>query len=172
MEIGLIRHFAVKKDFLKGRVTQTQAINWLREYDTCTALAVVPVDLVHHWDVCYSSQLPRAISTAEAIYGKGFTPLEALNEPSAEKIFRKDFRLPFLLWALIIRVAILTNHKSQPNRKKVLEQRIADALDVILAGGQQHILIVSHAFVMEIISKLPIKKGRPDNAVLYRFTRR
>lgn len=176
MKIGLLRHFAVKKNFLKGSVKQSEVLKWFTEYDASTDLEEFPVELKGDWEICYCSMLPRAITTAKAIYGDKLSPVAGFNEPSVDGMFKRDLKLPFLLWAMLIRFAILSNHKSQSDRKEVLQQRIETALKPILEGTHQHVLIVSHAFVMSILSKILLKKGfsgkklgRPEHAVLYVF---
>jgi len=178
MKIGLIRHYAVRKPFLKGLVRQSEVLRWFEEYDQSEDLEITPFTLAKGWDRCYSSQLPRAILTANKIYGDGFQQNESFNEPAISPIFKRDFRLPFIIWGLIFRTAIMGNHNSQSARKEILEKRVALELDKILTGTDEDILIVSHALIMGVIAKrlseigfTGPKLGRPKHANLYTFER-
>ena len=137
MKIGLIRHFRVNKPFLKGIVSQSETLIWLKEYEASSSLIITPTKVKGHWEICYSSCLTRAVITAKKVYGNEITCQPAFNEPSGEKIFRKNIRLPFLLWATLIRFAIVTNHKSQSNGKRILTERIEAAIDMILSGSHE-----------------------------------
>lgn len=163
---------------MKGIVKQSQVIKWFQEYDTSTELNIFDVELCDDWEKCYSSQLPRAVLTAEKIYGANFHSSSGFNEPSISPIFAYDIRLPFLLWGLLFRIAILFNHKTQLHKKDVLERRIMIEVEKILSNNEKKVLIISHAFIMNMISKLLIKKGfkgekigHPEHAKLYVFER-
>lgn len=178
MKIGLIRHYAVQKPFPKGLVRQSEVLRWFEEYDQSADLKTTTINLENDWDRCYSSQLPRAVLTAKSIYQDGFQQSESFNEPNISPIFKKDFRLPFLIWGLIFRTAIMGNHKSQSARREILEHRVAKELDTILSSTEDNILIVSHALIMGIIAKRISelgfsgpRLGRPKHATLYTFER-
>ncbi len=174
MKIGLVRHFPVKKEFLKGRVKQSEVIQWFHEYD---AAPVQSIEFLNkkEWKKCYCSQLPRATETARAIYTGEINTLEALNEPFPSPIFKADVKLPFLLWALIVRLAILHNHSSQVHRKEILQVRLQAFLNQII-NENDDALVVSHALTMEIMSARLLKEGfegerisRPEHGRLYVF---
>ena len=159
MKIGLVRHYAVKQPFLKGLAKQSEVLDWFKEYDNSRDLDIVPVEITGDWEVCYSSMLPRAIITAEILYNNNIKKIKAFNEPGISPIFTKNVCLPFLIWGMLFRTAILTNHKSQLENKKVLEQRVQIELDRILTNGNKKILIVSHAIIMGIIASYLFKQN-------------
>jgi len=178
MKIGLVRHFPVDQLFLKGFVKQSQVLQWFEGYNKA-AVRPMEVALDSTWQVCYSSQLPRAKETASAIFEGDIICTELLNEPFPDPVFRRDIKLPFLLWALLIRLAILSNHATQSQRKEVIESRVRKLLPELLRHGDANVLIVSHAFVIEILSDLLLKEGftgrrirRPKHGLLYTFERR
>jgi broad specificity phosphatase PhoE len=173
MRIGLIRHFPVKKEFLKGRVKQSEVLHWFSEYNRALG---EPMDVTddYTWQKCYSSQLPRARQTAVAIYDGPIKYTDLLNEPVPFPLFKRDIKLPFLLWATVMRGAILLNHRSQHHRRAVIEQRAVRLLEEIINEEEKEVLIVSHAFVMEVLSRSLLSLGfrgkklsRPQNGVLY-----
>lgn len=178
MKIGLIRHFPVNHSFLKGFVSQAEVIQWFHAYNTAE-IHKLDLTVDKSWDLCYSSELLRAKRTAEAIYQGDVICSELLNEPFPDWIFKKDFRLPFVLWGMLIRFAILWNHSSQSQRKEIIEARIQKLLREILSLPDKNVLIVSHVFAMEIMSALLIREGfkgpelnRPANGVLYMYERK
>ena len=171
-----MRHYAVKKPFLKGWVRQSQVMVWFEEYDRSTELELFETDDQHHWEKCYSSMLPRAVLTAKNIRGESFEARAALNEPHLSPIFSTDVCLPFLVWAMLFRTAILCNHKGQSARKEILVQRMSQELENILSSEKGSVLIVSHALIMGIMSSILIKKGfsgrklgRTEHAKVYIF---
>jgi hypothetical protein len=177
MKIGLLRHFPVDHLFLKGFVKQSQVLQWFEKYNEA-AVRHMEVEFDTTWQVCYSSLLPRARQTAASIFQGDVICTELLNEPSPDPLFKRDVSLPFLLWALLIRLAILSNHASQSQRKEVIESRVRKLIPELLCHGDANVLIVSHAFVIEILSDLLLKEGfsgrrinRPKHGLLYTFER-
>lgn len=177
MRVGLIRHFPVDHLFLRGWVKQSRVLQWFREYNEA-AVQGMHVEVGASWHVCYSSQLQRAKKTAEAVYAGEVIYTNLLNEPFPDPVFRSDIKMPFMLWALLIRCAILWNHGTQSHRKEVLEARIRELMPDILRHADDNVLIVSHAFTMEILSRFLLQEGfsgrklrRPENGVLYLFER-
>lgn len=177
MKIGLIRHFEVNQSFLKGMVSQSEVLNWFHLYNNAT-INTLPIKLEDNWDVCYSSQLLRARQTAEHLFSKDIVFSEFLNEPFPNPIFKKDYRMPFKLWALMIRLAIICNHSSQTHKKEVLEVRIKKFLAEITSKEDQNILVISHAFIMEILSRQLLKAGfrgkklnMPHYGILYLYSK-
>jgi broad specificity phosphatase PhoE len=178
MKIGLVRHFEVllKKPPRKKFLTQSEILEWLEEYDRAeiekarTSLKNVP------WQRCYSSDLPRAITTAKEIYKGEIVATEALRELRLNPIFKADVKLPYLIWPLIIRIAWLVNHKSQITYKLESFKRIKNFIDEILSLRLENILIVSHGVIMYYLRKELKKRGFrgpkfsiPVNGELYIF---
>ena len=112
MKIGLIRHFPVSQVFLKGLVSQSQVLQWFAEYNAA-AVHQLPVKVGGDWQRCFSSQLAGARQTAAAIYPGEVICSELLNEPFPDPVFKRDVKLPFLAWALLLRAALVYNHGTQ-----------------------------------------------------------
>ena len=177
MRIGLIRHLPVNYPFLNGLVSQSEMLKWFEEYN---AAPVIEKNLqsVGSWNLCYSSELSRAKTTAAFCFKGDIVYSPFLNEPFPSPLFKRDIRLPFILWALVIRLAILFNHSSQLLGKSIVEERIKGLLKDILINKDSNVLIISHAFIMESMSKLLIKEGfrgkhlnMPQHGVLYLYTK-
>ncbi|MGD6831289.1 histidine phosphatase family protein [Sutcliffiella halmapala] len=158
MKIGLIRHFKVTRGYPDNRVTAEELLKWVEEYDA-SEVEENDLDLKNiDWKRCYSSDLPRAVKTAEKAFKGDISFLKELREITVAPIFPPNRRLPLKLHLLSIRMAWLFNHKSQPVSKRELQKRISDTLDKILFS-KENTLIVSHGGVMMLLRKELLRRG-------------
>lgn len=173
MRIGLVRHFKVKIELPdKAFITRDELSTWLNEYDKAD-IEYGQVDLCGvSWKRCYSSDLPRALKTAENIYDGEITTLQGLREFNPMLLFSRNYKLPFLLWAVLPRIKQLVSNRCTANYKK----QIASCLDEILSKSDEDVLIVSHGFTMIFLKKELKKRGfrgvdfkHPANGKLYIF---
>ncbi|BAB04455.1 histidine phosphatase family protein [Halalkalibacterium halodurans] len=177
MKIGLLRHFKVTRGYPNRLVTSDELMKWVEEYDA-SEVEANEVDLRGiEWEKCYSSDLPRAIQTAEAVYDGEIERMEALREIRLAPLFRMNVRLPLFVHLLFIRGAWLFNHKSQPEARQEVIVRIRSTLDEIVKE-EKDVLIVSHGGVMMFMRKELMRRGfrpqgaafkRPENGKLYVF---
>lgn len=177
MRIGLVRHFPVRQEFMKGFVTQSEVFEWFERYNRAE-IEIIQSNIDGCWAKCYTSEMPRAIKTAEHIYGGEIIKSGLLNEPMPNAPFKKNIKMPFLLWALVIRVCIMRNHKSQQQCKSVLQERIREFV-LSLTHENEDLLVVSHAFTMEIMSEMLLQNGytgkklrQPKHGELFVFERK
>ena len=64
MRIGLLRHFKVKCPH-KKMMTSAEFREWSEKYEVSKVI-VKPVEMDGiEWDICYVSNMPRAITTAK-----------------------------------------------------------------------------------------------------------
>ena len=175
MKIGLIRHFEVDQPFLKGMVSQSEVLQWFYAYDRAP---VIPSDIriQEDWDICYSSTMARARETALKLVEKEILYSDLLREPFPDPVFKRELRLPFLLWGIILRSAILGNHSSQQEGRNYITKRLQEFLESLQEHQGQNILIVSHSFTIRLLSELLLREGfkgrrlrNPRNGVLYTF---
>jgi broad specificity phosphatase PhoE len=180
VKVGLVRHFRVRISLPRTTLgTQADLMRWFDKFDAAEVeegtvdLAGIP------WDRCYSSDLPRAVKTAESIYPGEIVQLETLREVRPYPVStRRDFRLPLGLWSGLARLAFAVSHPSQLESKADFEKRIKSACDRILSGGEENILVVSHGMVMiqmrrELLSRgfRGSRFGIPAHGTLYIFER-
>lgn len=161
MKVGLVRHFKVSKGLPnKMMINPDELTQWFQEYDL-SGVEDGKTDLRDiHWNRCYSSDMPRAVKTAEAIYTGKIVKMQELREiqyPYFKLISKR--KLPFLLWAFLAKAAWKINHKSFPERKYHVRKRIAAALDQILLPSKDNVLIVSHAALMMEMRKELLRRG-------------
>ncbi len=65
------------------------------------------------------------------------------------------FRLPFIIWGLIVRIKSFSSN-NDTNRFK---NKLINLIDRVIADNKSDVLIVSHWFVMRVIQKELIKRG-------------
>lgn len=161
MKIGLVRHFKVLKDypFIFKNVSQSQVIQWFNEYDQ----AEIEESVTHlggiNWNVCYASDLKRAVVTANAIFNGKIIEKADLREFKLCPIFKRNVKLPFIFWPLIIRLAWYLNHKSQITYKIESLKKVKAFVDELLASHWDNVLVVSHAALMMYLRKELVKCG-------------
>ncbi|SFA89544.1 MULTISPECIES: histidine phosphatase family protein [unclassified Bacillus (in: firmicutes)] len=174
MRVGLLRHFEVKRGYPSGLVTSEELMNWVKEYDESEVMEK-EIDLCNiEWMKCYSSDLPRASTTARKAFNGEIVYINELRELSLSPILRFNIKLPLTIHLILIRLAWFFNHSSQPVSKKEVIQKINDILDRIIGDEKEDVLIVGHGGVMIFMRKELIKRGfvgpkfnRPENAKLY-----
>lgn len=174
MKIGLVRHFKVNMKPGEGVLTPAEFEKVMNNYDSAD---VTPNNLKINnadWDICYSSSLPRALKTAQTIYGGEIITTDLLREVPILPFTKRNFVLPAFIWHTAARIAWFKNKPSQPEGKLQTEERINKFLETINFSNYQRILIVSHGFFMSSLFRELITRGfhgnmdvRPRNGKLY-----
>ena len=175
MKIGLIRHFKVNNLPAKF-MNSKDFIDWVDLYDNADVI-LNEIDIkTLEWNKCYTSDLPRAIKTVEAIFKGEIIKTSELREVPLYPIFNTNFKLPHILWSICGRIAWLFSHKSQSEGKAQTEKRVKAFLDSIDDNEDINILIVSHGFLMNTFQKELTIRGfqgnrikSARNGVLYMF---
>lgn len=177
MKIGLVRHFKVKNAVPeKTWVTPAELSKWFEDYNL-SDIENGETDLQGmEWDKCYTSDLSRAENTARAIFQGKIIKTEKLREVKAYPVIQANIKLPYQLWAVLVRLAWLVNHPSQKDSVKAVKERINLFLDEIFAEGKEQVLIVCHGALMIFMRKELLKRGfkgpkinHPKNGMLYLF---
>jgi broad specificity phosphatase PhoE len=177
MKIGMVRHFKVKRGYPTEKwITPSEFDQWLREYEE-SDVEETDVDLGGiKWNTCYSSTVRRAEYTAGKIYRGDLIRTDDLREIPVYPFFKRDIKIPMILYPLCIRTAWFFNHKSQLERRTDVEMRVSKIVDRILEENKENALIVSHGGLMMFMRKELIRRGfkgprlgRPENAKLYLF---
>ncbi|HBW35438.1 histidine phosphatase family protein [Desulfosporosinus sp. BICA1-9] len=151
MRIGLVRHFEVIHSSQKV-VTSGEFKEWVRQYDIAD-VRQIPVDLCYNnWDLCFSSDLQRALQTAQNISKCKIVTTDLLREVPISPILDTNLRLPVPLWLSLGRMAWLFSHHSQPEKRIQTGKRINDFLTQIMSLRESNILLVTHGFLMFIIT--------------------
>lgn len=177
MNIGLIRHFKVDCDKVLF-MTSDEFKALVRKYDEDDIIEN-DIDLGNiKWNKCFSSDLHRAVKTAESIFKEEITKTNLLREVPISPIFKSNVKLPYIFWAISGRCAWFFYHKSQKESRKDTEKRIDEFLSDIDLDSNENILIVCHGFFMNTLQKKLKDRGfkgkvikRPKNGTLYLYTK-
>lgn len=175
MKIGLVRHLEVIQSSRK-LVTSAKFKEWVREYDIAD-VQQSPVDLgENNWDLCFSSDLPRALLTAQRIANCKILTTDCLREVPISPILNTNLRLPVSLWLGLGRMGWLLSHHSQPESRIQTTKRINDFLSQILSLKESNVLLVTHGFLMRLIRKELLNNGfrgerfvKARNGMIYLF---
>ncbi|MCP8967553.1 histidine phosphatase family protein [Ectobacillus ponti] len=178
MKVGLMRHFRVCHETLgKRSVAQDELFQWIAAYDAAAVEMNWPAGSMN-WQQCFTSDMPRALATAEAFCQGEIIATGLLREIPVYPLFRQNRRLPGWLWLPLLRLAWLFGHPSQREGKQEVESRLELVLESIVQSGEDT-LIVSHGALMVVMQRLLRKRGfhgpklrRPGNGELYIFERK
>lgn len=175
MRIGLLRHFKVDCPH-KRLMTSKEFRDWSEKYEHSRILKKHVEMYGIQWDICYASDIPRAVATAQEVYSGNIILDKLLREVDNAPFLHTDrIRLPFFLWHVCGRFAWLFKSKSQPETIEGTRRRIREFLASI-DWSQENILIVCHGFMMFNLCLELFKLGfhgtklrRVRNGVLYQY---
>jgi broad specificity phosphatase PhoE len=178
VRIGLMRHFPVEEPLPTGWRTAAELHEWRQRYDSA---GVTPglIDVGGTaWQKCFSSDLKRAYTTAQAAHAGEITQTPLLREIEVHPFRTGQLSLPVWVWRWMVRMAWLTSHESQRTARDDFRQRVQAVADM-LDAEQSDTLVVSHAGMMMYLRRELIRRGFDgpkfgvaDNARLYVFERR
>lgn len=158
MRIGLIRHFEVLHPLPKEWVSAGQLEAWQQNYDQAeirkAAFHTADVD----WKQCLSSDLPRARSTARAVFAGDIQETELLRELTFSAFKTGNLRLPVSVWKVLVRLAWMTGHASQRTSRDEFLSRVQKMSD-LLCTFREDTLVVAHAGMMLYLSRELCRRG-------------
>ncbi|MGC3957085.1 MAG: histidine phosphatase family protein [Verrucomicrobiota bacterium] len=158
MRLGLVRHFPVTEPWPRGWVTADELQRWRVRYDAAAPI-IGPIDVsAVKWQRCLSSDLKRALVTAQTAYAGTITPTPLLREADVPALPTGRLRLPVWGWRLLLRFTWFTGHKSQRAARDAFHQRIKAVAD-LLEQEPVDTLVVSHAGVMFFLRKELLRRG-------------
>ncbi len=177
MRIGLLRHFKVNCPH-KKMMTSKEFREWSEKYEVSKVIKNKVEMYGIEWDICYASDLPRAITTAKEVYCGNLIIDKLLREvDNAPFIHTERIKLPFEVWHVCGRLAWYFKSRSQPENIRQTRQRINEFLDRI-DWSQENVLIVFHGFMLYNLQKELRKRGFEGekvkivkNGVLYEYIR-
>jgi broad specificity phosphatase PhoE len=156
VKIGLVRHFKVNHAFpKKWFLSKAEIEAWFEGY---ASAEVIPAEVELggvEWQKCFSSSLSRSIHTANHFYKGDIIQLDVLQELNALPLLATNLRLPFLLWAIVVRL----KYSSNDPVTVAFRQSIIKFVDELLQQEKDDVLIVSHGFVMTCIQNELTSRG-------------
>jgi len=176
MKLGLVRHFKVitnEKTFLSPIEFSQSMENYDKAPVRKNGLKINSSD----WDICYCSTLPRAITTAENVYGEEIIKTNLIIEVPISPFTNWNIKLPTFIWHIGARIAWYKSHKSQKEDILGTRERIRKFYELIIKSGQGRILIISHGYFLRMFYEEMRKKGFKgsvdygmENGTLYELT--
>ncbi len=158
LKIGIVRHFKVNLSYPKSkRVSAEEVMEWFRQYDRADIVMQDPDLGETEWEICYSSDMPRAVRTAKRLFAGDVLESAVLRELPLP-VLSGRIRLPFLWWAVAVKMKQLTNRESKAKIRQARE-RFCEWLATLDESGHENVLIVSHAAFMMEMSRVLRKQG-------------
>ncbi|MCJ7841019.1 histidine phosphatase family protein [Lederbergia sp. NSJ-179] len=111
------------------------------------------------WELCLTSDLPRAVQTAKNLCTCKMIETPLLREVPLTAFSQKKFKLPLALWNFAGRVAWSYSHSSQEEKRPDTLKRAEQFLELLESVQQKNILIVSHGFFLMELAKVLEKSG-------------
>ena len=151
-----MRHFKVNHAFpKKWFLSKAEIEAWFEDYARAEVL-ITEMDLGGvEWHKCLSSPLARALHTANHIYKGKIIQVEVLKELNALPLLTTRLKLPFIVWAIVVRL----KYASKDPVTVAFRKKIVDFVDELLQRESGNVLIVSHGFVMMCIEGELNKRG-------------
>ncbi|SMC19773.1 Histidine phosphatase superfamily (branch 1) [Clostridium acidisoli DSM 12555] len=154
MKIGLIRHFEVIQSSKALTLMSSEEFKqWQNRYNVAmTRSNAIDIDK-KEWQICYTSDLSRAVYTAKTVFGDKIIETKLLREVEILPLFDTNIKIPFIIWNTLGRFQWYFS------RKHIDEKRANDFISDILNKYEKNILIVSHGALMWYLRKSLISKG-------------
>ena len=179
MRIGLMRHFKVRINTTKSWMDSADFSNWIKQYDQSDIYFSTPEITKMNWDICYSSDMSRAIKTAESIHRGGVIKTNQLREIGIHPLFYSRVKIHLNIWLILGRLGWLLNHQSQENKHSTF-MRAKTILDDVEENNQkyQNVLLVTHGAFMTVLKQELLKRGylrdkftKPKNGMIHTYTK-
>ncbi|CAH0121093.1 hypothetical protein PAE9249_03619 [Paenibacillus sp. CECT 9249] len=177
MRIGIMRHYKVNINTKKYWMTSNDFSEWVKQYDESDIDLTNITTTKIHWDVCYSSDMKRAVKTAETMYKGELITTDLLREITIRSMFRSNVKLHLNVWLILGRFAWLINHPSQEEKYSTME-RAQIFLNTVEESGKndENVLIVTHGAFMTVLRQELLHRGyigdkftKPSNGRIYTF---
>ncbi len=157
--LGLMRHFRVphrKNQWMDSRGFAEWSL-WYDRFDVTIPSGLSPL---REWDVCFSSDLPRANKTAHAYFMGEVERWPSLREVPFAPLFKTKRLLPLVGWQVMSRMGWKWAHPSQEESRKQTLQRIELLLDELEAKhSDKKVLLVTHGFLMQFMQRSLRRRG-------------
>ncbi|GAV11787.1 histidine phosphatase family protein [Paenibacillus sp. NAIST15-1] len=178
MKIGLVRHFPVQCKPEKKWMSSADFNHWVEQYDQAEVILADPPNDTTVWDLCVSSDLSRAVTTAEHIYTGRIITTHRLREIGMRSVFQSNVKLLHIVWMILSRLAWLCSHSSQEETKQQTLSRVKEVIDWIEAENQSNVLVICHGALMKVVHKELVRRDykgkaewKPQNGKLYVYVK-
>jgi broad specificity phosphatase PhoE len=156
VKLGLMRHLKTTQRYMTDqRMNSEEYAAWLKAYDA-SGIIPGPVDLRGvDWEVCFSSDLPRALETAKLVYPGEIIVTPLLREVTIGPFLHTRRRLPFIFWEIANRYGWSQDRATQPETRPQTQRRARQFIEMVMEQHTQNILAVTHGgFMWELRHEL------------------
>lgn len=148
MKVALVRHFKVNDQKPGSLLTAEEFSEWVDQYNEATLLPIEKEKERKDWDICFSSDMPRALHTAKRICDCEIIETPLLREVPLAAFMKKNIKLPLSVWNVAGRLAWLRSHPSQEEARAETKKRVNKFLKLLESTNKEKILVVSHGFFL------------------------
>ena len=164
--IGLCRHFSIP-DASSWKLMTAKCFNeWIRFNEKVHPEEGHPSSPLTGWDVCFTSDLPRAKETALVLASS----IPVHIHSTLREVPFAPFHLPLILpkgtWLLLSRLHWLMGNKILENRKETFN-RAEKAIELLEKASENNTLVVTHGFFMHVLIKKLRSLGYEGRIPLY-----
>ena len=164
MKIGIVRHFKVAYQPGRKRMTVDQFNEWVEQYNKSNILPGNFDSSGHEWNVCLSSDLPRAVHTATQIYSGDIIYTEQLREVEISTTSRTGIKLHRYVWLGLGRIAWYVGHSSQSESRASTILRTNEVIELLERDyGSSNVLLVTHGAFMKVLTQQLSLRGYNGN---------
>ncbi|UNK17001.1 histidine phosphatase family protein [Paenibacillus sp. N3/727] len=175
MRVGLVRHYKVIDHTTNYWMSSKDFTDWITQYNTADIYLQNKITTHQNWERCYSSDMIRAIRTAESIYNGDLIITDLLREIEIGPLFQSNHKLHINMWLIFGRLGWFFKHRSQENKTSTFI-RAKKLLDTIEGRGDREVLIVSHGAFMTLLRRELLRRGykgdrftKPINGKIYTY---
>ncbi len=153
MQIGVARHDKIH--YRKWRwISSTGYADFLRWYDGSEGCPPPGRPVAEGWQLCFSSDMLRAVETAGRLADVPITFMPMLREIPQAPLFDTRLKLPLIAWHVLSRIGWWFNHRSQPEGRHAAVRRAERIVDFLRRQPiDQKVLIVTHGFLMYVLRR-------------------
>ena len=169
MKIGLVRHFKVNTDDIDGKVNWKEYTDQMLVYDE---LSVSPSEIDLRgidWNKCYSSDLPRAITTAEAIYDGEIEKYDLIREVPMHLTKEINGKNNMHAWSMFSLVGWAKGSSIMPESMEESRARVNKFLDILEKENNEedNILVVCHGLIMMVLEEKLKERGFKGEDIVF-----
>jgi broad specificity phosphatase PhoE len=168
MKIGLVRHFKVAHQPMSGRISGEQFNAWVEEYNQSNIESGVFSNSELNWEMCFSSDLPRAIHTATQLYTGDIIYTKQLREIEIVANSQTGIKLHHSIWLALGRIGWYMGHSSQPERRGSTLLRTQAVIERLERDfGSSNVLLVTHGAFMKVLAQQLAQRGYIGKRIFY-----
>lgn len=168
--VYLVRHYPVDLN-ISFSMNSADVMKYQSKYDIASVRIPDHVPDMGAIDICFSSDMPRAVSTAKHMYGKKIRIDPLLREVSISPVIKTRILFPSFVWLIAARIAWSIGLSSQKEKKAAVYNRAflfsENLMSEIERKHSKTVLVVAHGFFITVLANVLRKKGFRGRNILF-----